>query len=45
MTRVLKDHHLWRVLRENGLAHHAACYSDTLMARQTAALYRQVLKS
>lgn len=44
VTRVLNDHQLWRKLRENGIAHHASCYSDTMMARQTAALYRQVLK-
>lgn len=43
VTRVLNDHQLWRTLRENGLAHHAAKYSDTTMARQTAALYRRVL--
>lgn len=43
VTRVLNDHQLWRKLRENGISHHAACYSDTLMARQTAALYRKVL--
>ncbi len=44
VTRVLGDHELWRTLRENGLTHHAAKYSDTMMARQTAALYRKVLK-
>lgn len=44
VTRVLDDHELWRTLRENGLAHHAAKYSDTMLARQTAALYRKVLK-
>lgn len=42
VTRVLNDHQLWRKLRENGLYHHASSYSDTLMARQTAALYRRV---
>jgi glycosyltransferase involved in cell wall biosynthesis len=44
VTRVLGDHELWRTLRENGLAHHAAKYSDTMLARQTATLYRKVLK-
>jgi glycosyltransferase involved in cell wall biosynthesis len=43
VTRVLSDHQLWRKFRENGLYHHATCYSDTMMARQTAALYRKVL--
>ncbi len=44
VTHVLNDHQLWRKLRENGLYHHATCYSDTLMAQQTAALYRRVLE-
>jgi glycosyltransferase involved in cell wall biosynthesis len=45
VTRVLGDQQLWRTLRENGLAHHAAKYSDTMLARQTAALYRKVLET